>query len=117
MEKQPKIAITEVKETTKELTKEELKKLKQEERKREKERKKIEQYYRTLATRGEVIEISKRIVTQEVKEVAEFYREPVRVNIMQTMALIELLKEKGIIESDEEFQKYIDKIAEKLKEN
>jgi len=96
-----------------ELTEVEKKKL---EKKNAKEKKKMEQYARTMVTRAEAHQIAEFTANQEVAGFAEFIREPLRANLVQTMALIELLKAKGIIESDEEFQSFLDLVADKLKE-
>ena len=83
---------------------------------KEKERKRLEQYGRTMVTRAEAHQIATYAANTEVQGFAEFIREPLRVNLIQAMAIIELLKDKGLIKDDAEFQTYLDKVAVKLME-
>lgn len=96
-----------------ELTKEEQKRI---QRKLEKEEKKKREYMNSMVTRAEAYSASERIAEQKIRQFSEFTLEPLRANLIQTLALIDFLKDKGIIESDEEFQKYLDKVAERAME-
>ena len=93
-----------------ELTPEEQKKA---DKKAEKERKKLEQYSKSMISRGEAYQMSKSIAAEEVGFLAEFMREPLSTNIVQTMALVDLLVAKGLITLPE-FESQLEKTQEKI---
>lgn len=101
--KKPELKLTE-EEATPALTK----------KQKEKEEKRIKDYQNSMITRLEASELSRRISTNITNQLADFLREPMRDSMVQTMALTELLKAKGIIENDEELQKYIEEVYKKL---
>lgn len=113
MNKEAKIELRPVEDTKNELTKEEQRKL---QRKKEREEKKMREYMNSMIRRSEAFSLAEKIADQKVGQLAEFIRDPLRANLIQTLALIDFLKDKGIIESDEEFQKYLDKVAERAME-
>lgn len=113
MNKEAKIELRPVEDTKNELTKEEQRKL---QRKREREEKKMREYMNSMIRRSEAFSMAEKIADRKVEQLAEFIRDPLRVNLVQTMAVIELLMDKGIIESQDEFQKYLDKIADALQQ-
>lgn len=79
-----------------------------------KEKKKLENYSRSMITRGEAYNLSRSVAVEEVGQLANFLRDPLRANMVQSMAIIELLTDKGIIESDDHFQIYLDRVADKV---
>jgi len=88
----------------------------QEKKKREKEEAKLKRYANEMITRGEAWQMSKSIAVEEAGHVANFFREPVKASVVQVMALVKLLTDKGIVESEEEFQKYLDLVQEEIHE-
>lgn len=91
----------------KELTPAELKKS-------EKERKREERYWNSMITRKEALELARGTARKEVSELVEIIRDPMRAGLVQSLAITELLKDKGLTKNDAEFQKYIDKVVKDL---
>ncbi len=87
-----------------------------EKRKREKEELKMKNYANGMISRGEAYQMAKSIAVEEAGHVANFFREPVKASVVQVMALVRMLTDKGIIESEEEFQKYLDLIQTEVNE-
>lgn len=67
--------------------------------------------------KGEVINLVRNLVGVEIDAFRKFIGEPLRVMSVQNLALIELAKDKGLIESEADLQPYFDKVREQLKES
>jgi hypothetical protein len=106
-EKQPELN-AEVVETEKELTPAEKKKA-------EKEAKKLKQYAQSMITRQEAWSMAKDVANEEVGQLANFIREPLRANLVQTMALVELLIDRGVFTKGT-FDEYLNKLATRVEE-
>ena len=98
-----------------EVTNEEERELTPEEKKRlEKEKKKQERYWRSMITRDEALQLATAVAREEVKKLVSVIREPLRADLVQSLAVVEVLKDKGLVKDDDEFQTYLDRIVEKL---
>ena len=64
--------------------------------------------------KGEVIQLVRNLVGIELDSFRKFIGEPLRVMSMQNLAIIELLIDKGIINSEADLQPYFDKVREKM---
>ena len=63
--------------------------------------------------KGEVIQLVRNLVGIELDSFRKFIGEPLRVMSIQNLAIIELLIDKGIINSEVDLQPYFDKVREK----
>lgn len=66
--------------------------------------------------KGEVINLVRNLVGIELDAFRQFIGEPLRVMSIQNLALIELAKDKGLIEDEKDLQPYFDKVREQMKE-
>lgn len=82
-------------------------------RKAEKEAKRQREYANSMITRAEAYTVAQEFAKRETQALAEFLREPLQVNLVQTMALVDILVAKGVF-TQEEFQESLNKVAEKL---
>lgn len=64
--------------------------------------------------KGEVIQLVRNLVGIELDSFRKFIGEPLRVMSIQNLAIIELLIDKEIIESEADLQPYFDKVREKM---
>lgn len=64
--------------------------------------------------KGEVIQLVRNLVGIELDSFRKFIGEPLRVMSIQNLAIIELLIDKGIINSEADLQPYFDKVREKM---
>lgn len=64
--------------------------------------------------KGEVIQLVRNLVGIELDSFRKFIGEPLRVMSIQNLAIIELLVDKGIINSEADLQPYFDKVREKM---
>jgi hypothetical protein len=87
-----------------------------EKKKQEKEQAKLKKIANTMVTRQEAYQMAQKIAVDEVGHLAEFIRDPLRVNMIQTMALVELLLEKGVIASQAEFEAALIKVSDKVQQ-
>ncbi|MNW28286.1 hypothetical protein D3C74_51080 [compost metagenome] len=71
-------------------------------------------YARSMVTRAEAFSIAEQMANKEVNTFADFIRDPIRAAVVQAMALTDLLIDKGIINNNDEFQVYLDKVQDKL---
>lgn len=95
---------------TKELTKAEQRKQEKLAQKKIDNKKKVEN---TMVSRKEVYMIVDTYTRQSAETVGEMLREPLRTNLIATMALADILKKKGII-TEEEHIEAMNKIAEDM---
>lgn len=95
---------------TKELTKAEQRKQEKLAQKKADNKKKVEN---TMVSRKEVYMIVDTYTRQSAETVGEMLREPLRTNLIATMALADILKKKGII-TEEEHIEAMNKIAEDM---
>jgi hypothetical protein len=110
MEKELKVTL-DVEESLKQITP---KQQKQFQRQMEKEEQRRKAYANGMATRAEAYSMAKEIAQQHVMELSELLRDPIRANLAQTMAVIELLKDKGIIKDEDELNGYYAKVLQAL---
>lgn len=92
---------------TKELTKAEQRKQEKLAAKEAADKKRIEN---TMVSRKEAYTIAELVSREQAQVVGEMIREPLRTNLIATMAIAEILKEKGII-TEEEHLESMQKIA------
>lgn len=64
--------------------------------------------------KGEVIQLVRNLVGIELDSFRKFIGEPLRAMSIQNLAIIELLIDKGIINSEADLQPYFDKVREKM---
>ena len=64
--------------------------------------------------KGEVIQLVRNLVGIELDSFRKFIGEPLRVMSIQNLAIIELLIDKGIINSEADLQPYFDRVREKM---
>lgn len=64
--------------------------------------------------KGEVIQLVRNLVGIELDSFRKFIGEPLRVMSIQNLAIIELLIDKEIINSEADLQPYFDKVREKM---
>lgn len=83
------------------------------EKKAQKQAAEIKKIENTMVTRKEAYVIAEKVVTEHIQAVGELIREPLRTNLIATMALAEILKEKGII-TEEEHIVSMQRIAEDM---
>lgn len=83
-------------------------------RQQEKQEAKRKAYAKGMITRVEAFQIAQQAAKEAVDSFAEFIREPLRANLVQSMALTEMMMDKGIIVDADEFQAYLNKIQERL---
>jgi hypothetical protein len=80
----------------------------------EKDRKKQEQYWRSMINRLEAHQIAQDYAMSQVKKYhAEVVKDALTGVIATNLALVELLKDSGIIKSDEQLTEYLEKVRVK----
>jgi len=108
---QAKLAVQEaVEKQEKELTKAELRKLAKKATKKEEDEKK---FMNSMITRAEALQLINKFSAEAAQSIGEMLREPIRTNLIASMALADILKEKGII-TEEEHILSMNKIAEDM---
>lgn len=70
-------------------------------------------YANGMISRAEAFAMGQELARNEIQSFAEFVREPLHVNLVQTMALVDLMMEKGLF-TEVEFQASLEKVSEKL---
>lgn len=88
----------------------------QEKKKLEKEKKKQERYWKSMITREEALSLATAVAREEVQRLVSIIREPIRADLVQSLAVVEVLKAKGLVKDDEEFEDYLDIIVKRLEE-
>jgi len=88
----------------------------QQKKKADKEAEKLKKVANGMISRQEAYQMSRAVANEEVGQLANFIRDPLRVNMIQTMALVELLIDKGVIESESAFQVYLERVSDKVQE-
>lgn len=85
----------------------------------EKQRQKAEEqhkkFMKSMISREEAMNLAKNESRKIGQTVSEFLKEPLMAGLVQTLALAELLKDKGIT-TDEELQKYIGIIDQRVRD-
>jgi hypothetical protein len=93
-------------------------KSKKQERFEQRQKEKAEQKKRDEMNRmvkyGEALMIASRVGDGIFARVQEAYSEPVRLLLIENLALKELLINKGILQNDEEYMTYIEEASKKL---
>jgi hypothetical protein len=96
-------------EASKELSKWEQKKL---QKQKEKEEARQKAYANSMISRAEAYQMASQIAMQQVQQLSDILRDPIRANLAHTMAVIELLKDKGIIKDEGELNNYYSKVLQ-----